>query len=48
MLAQQRQQAILERVRGAGGVRVADLVRELSVSDMTIIIVTPSISATSA
>ncbi|AWS45812.1 DeoR/GlpR family DNA-binding transcription regulator [Streptosporangium subroseum] len=36
MLAQQRQQAILERVRSSGGVRVADLVRELSVSDMTI------------
>ncbi|MBG0815778.1 DeoR/GlpR family DNA-binding transcription regulator [Planomonospora sp. ID82291] len=36
MLAQQRQQAILERVRGNGGVRVADLVRELGVSDMTI------------
>jgi DeoR/GlpR family transcriptional regulator of sugar metabolism len=36
MLAQQRQQAILERVRTSGGVRVADLVRELGVSDMTI------------
>ncbi|GAA4210014.1 DeoR/GlpR family DNA-binding transcription regulator [Streptosporangium oxazolinicum] len=36
MLAQQRRQAILERVRGSGGVRVADLVRELGVSDMTI------------
>jgi DeoR/GlpR family transcriptional regulator of sugar metabolism len=36
MLAQQRQQAILERVRRNGGVRVADLVRELGVSDMTI------------
>ncbi|WP_433242235.1 DeoR/GlpR family DNA-binding transcription regulator [Streptosporangium sp. CA-135522] len=36
MLAQQRQQAILERVRSSGGVRVADLVRELGVSDMTI------------
>lgn len=36
MLAQQRQQAILERVRSRGGVRVADLVRELGVSDMTI------------
>jgi Transcriptional regulators of sugar metabolism len=36
MLAQQRQQAILERVRRDGGVRVADLVRELGVSDMTI------------
>lgn len=36
MLAQQRQQAILERVRSNGGARVADLVRELGVSDMTI------------
>ncbi|GLW10858.1 DeoR family transcriptional regulator [Microtetraspora sp. NBRC 13810] len=36
MLAQQRQQAILERVRRSGGVRVADLVRELGVSDMTV------------
>ena len=36
MLAQQRQQTILERVRSSGGVRVADLVRELGVSDMTI------------
>ncbi|MET8146520.1 DeoR/GlpR family DNA-binding transcription regulator [Sphaerisporangium sp. NPDC005288] len=36
MLAQQRQQAILERVRRSGAVRVADLVRELGVSDMTI------------
>ncbi|MEU7896476.1 DeoR/GlpR family DNA-binding transcription regulator [Nonomuraea sp. NPDC049152] len=36
MLAPQRQQAILERVRRSGGVRVADLVRELGVSDMTI------------
>ncbi|GAA5080737.1 DeoR/GlpR family transcriptional regulator of sugar metabolism [Thermocatellispora tengchongensis] len=36
MLAQQRQQTILERVRRDGGVRVADLVRELGVSDMTI------------
>jgi DeoR/GlpR family transcriptional regulator of sugar metabolism len=36
MLAQQRQQAILERVRRSGGVRVAELVRELGVSDMTI------------
>ncbi|MFI6504667.1 DeoR/GlpR family DNA-binding transcription regulator [Nonomuraea typhae] len=36
MLAQQRQQAILERVRASGGVRVADLVRELGVSDMTV------------
>ncbi|SDR33025.1 DeoR/GlpR family DNA-binding transcription regulator [Thermostaphylospora chromogena] len=36
MLAQQRRQAILERVRKTGGARVADLVRELGVSDMTI------------
>ncbi|MEV4892659.1 DeoR/GlpR family DNA-binding transcription regulator [Nonomuraea sp. NPDC059023] len=36
MLAQQRQQTILERVRASGGVRVADLVRELGVSDMTV------------
>lgn len=36
MLAQQRQQAILERVRSNGAARVADLVRELGVSDMTI------------
>jgi Transcriptional regulators of sugar metabolism len=36
MLAQQRRQSILERVRRNGGVRVADLVRELGVSDMTI------------
>ena len=36
MLARQRQARILERVRDAGAVRVADLVRELGVSDMTI------------
>lgn len=36
MLAQQRQQAILDRLRRTGAVRVADLVRELGVSDMTI------------
>ncbi|WP_214415148.1 DeoR/GlpR family DNA-binding transcription regulator [Sphaerisporangium fuscum] len=36
MLAQQRQQAILERVRRDGAARVSDLVRELGVSDMTI------------
>jgi DeoR/GlpR family transcriptional regulator of sugar metabolism len=36
MLAQQRQQAILDRVQQHGGVRVADLVREFAVSDMTI------------
>lgn len=36
MLAQQRQDAILERVRQHGAVRVADLVIELDVSDMTV------------
>jgi DeoR/GlpR family transcriptional regulator of sugar metabolism len=36
MLARQRQAIILERVREDGAVRVADLVRELGVSDMTI------------
>jgi DeoR/GlpR family transcriptional regulator of sugar metabolism len=36
MLAQQRQTAILERVRHEGGVRVSDLVVEFGVSDMTI------------
>lgn len=36
MLAQQRQAAILERVRQAGGVRVTDLAGEFGVSDMTI------------
>lgn len=36
MLARQRQSYIVERVREDGGVRVSDLVRELSVSDMTI------------
>jgi len=36
MLARQRQATILERVRETGAVRVADLVRELGVSDMTI------------
>ncbi len=36
MLARQRQALILARVREAGAVRVADLVRELGVSDMTI------------
>jgi DeoR/GlpR family transcriptional regulator of sugar metabolism len=36
VLARQRQAYILERVRGDGAVRVADLVRELRVSDMTI------------
>lgn len=36
MLAQQRQDTILERVRRHGAVRVADLVIELDVSDMTV------------
>jgi DeoR/GlpR family transcriptional regulator of sugar metabolism len=36
MLARQRQAFILDRVREEGAVRVADLVRELGVSDMTI------------
>ncbi|WP_162908163.1 DeoR family transcriptional regulator, partial [Allorhizocola rhizosphaerae] len=36
MLAQQRQAAILDRVRQHGGVRVSDLVAEFGVSDMTI------------
>ena len=36
MLARQRQAYILDRVREDGGVRVADLVRDLGVSDMTI------------
>ena len=36
MLARQRQGYILDRVREDGGVRVADLVRELGVSDVTI------------
>jgi DeoR/GlpR family transcriptional regulator of sugar metabolism len=36
MLARQRQAYILERVRADGGARVADLVRDLGVSDMTI------------
>ncbi|MQA24605.1 MAG: DeoR family transcriptional regulator [Micromonosporaceae bacterium] len=36
MLAQQRQAAILQRVRKSGGARVSDLVREFQVSDMTI------------
>ena len=33
MLARQRQSYILDRVREDGGVRVADLVRDLGVSD---------------
>jgi DeoR/GlpR family transcriptional regulator of sugar metabolism len=36
MLARQRQARILERVRESGAVRVAQLVRELGVSDMTV------------
>ena len=36
MLARQRQALILERVREDGAVKVADLVRELGVSDMTV------------
>ncbi len=36
MLARQRHAYILDRIRADGGVRVADLVRELEVSDMTI------------
>lgn len=36
MLARQRQAYILDRVRENGAVRVADLVRELGVSDMTV------------
>jgi len=36
MLAAQRQALILEAVRRSGGVRVADLVEQLGVSDMTI------------
>ncbi|MBX9243999.1 DeoR/GlpR transcriptional regulator [Actinotalea ferrariae] len=36
MLAQQRQELILSRVRSTGAVRVADLVTSLDVSDMTV------------
>jgi len=36
MLARQRQAMILDRVRQIGAVRVADLVREFEVSDMTV------------
>lgn len=36
MLARQRQERILEEVRREGGVRVADLVADLGVSDMTV------------
>jgi DeoR/GlpR family transcriptional regulator of sugar metabolism len=36
VLARQRHSYILDRIRAEGGVRVADLVRELGVSDMTV------------
>jgi DeoR/GlpR family transcriptional regulator of sugar metabolism len=36
VLARQRQTVILERIREDGGVRVADLARDLGVSDMTV------------
>lgn len=36
MLAQQRQAAIIDRVRASGGVRVTELANEFNVSDMTI------------
>lgn len=36
MLARQRQSLILERIREDGGVRVAELARDLGVSDMTV------------
>ena len=36
MLARQRQAYILDRIQSDGGVRVADLVTELAVSDMTV------------
>ncbi|MEU0493081.1 DeoR/GlpR family DNA-binding transcription regulator [Nocardiopsis sp. NPDC006139] len=36
MLAAQRQELILERIRSTGAVRVADLVESLAVSDMTV------------
>ncbi|MBB6120835.1 DeoR/GlpR family DNA-binding transcription regulator [Nocardiopsis algeriensis] len=36
MLAAQRQERILEQLRRTGGVRVADLVESLAVSDMTV------------
>jgi len=36
MLARQRQTLILSRIREDGGVRVADLARDLGVSDMTV------------
>jgi DeoR/GlpR family transcriptional regulator of sugar metabolism len=36
VLARQRQTVILERIREDGGVRVADLARDLRVSDMTV------------
>src|SRR5215471_13817537 len=36
MLARQRQALILDRIRDEGAVRVADIARELAVSDMTV------------
>jgi DeoR/GlpR family transcriptional regulator of sugar metabolism len=36
VLARQRQARILQRIRDTGAVRVAELVRELGVSDMTV------------
>jgi DeoR/GlpR family transcriptional regulator of sugar metabolism len=36
LLARQRQTLILSRIREDGGVRVADLARDLGVSDMTV------------
>ena len=36
MLARQRQEHILERVAATGGVRVADVVEELGISEMTV------------
>src|SRR3954449_8624234 len=36
VLARQRQERILEEVRGRGGARVSDLVELLAVSDMTV------------
>ena len=36
MLARQRQEHILERVAATGGVRVADIVEELGISEMTV------------
>ena len=36
MLARQRQEHILERVAATGGIRVADVVEELGISEMTV------------